>query len=168
VRVSGRAVGVVEVRDPTFALTLSHAATVTAGEEYDLLVTVSNTSESVANFVSVNLLPRSISGARLVSEETQSIETIAAGESATVAFRLLSQQTGNVVPARSWRMISPVTSSCHLGRALGIPSRPTRWCRRRQARCRGVARCRGGFLGQAFSLRRRRGPAKSTRLAARS
>jgi hypothetical protein len=55
VKISGSAVGTIEVRNPTFALTLSHPATITAGEEYDLLVTVTNTSESPANFVSLSL-----------------------------------------------------------------------------------------------------------------
>src|SRR5207237_937539 len=63
VKISGSATGVVEVRNPTFALTLSHPATVTAGEEYDFNVIVTNTSETPANFVNLSLLPRSISGA---------------------------------------------------------------------------------------------------------
>ena len=60
----------VEVRNPTFSLTLSHPATVTAGEDYDLLVTVTNTSDSIANLVSVNLSPNSISGAVLKSDRS--------------------------------------------------------------------------------------------------
>src|SRR5205823_2614762 len=96
VRISGSANGVVEVRNPTFALTLSHPATVTAGEEYDFNVIVTNTSETPANFVNLSLLPRSISGAVLLSNETVSIETIVAGDSATATFRLLAQQTGTV------------------------------------------------------------------------
>src|SRR6185436_5178895 len=97
VKISGSAVGTIEVRNPTFALTLSHPATVTAGEEYDLLVTVTNTSESPANFVSVGLLPRSISGAKLLSPESVQIDTIAPSDSHTVTFHLLSQRTGTVV-----------------------------------------------------------------------
>src|SRR5207249_10256338 len=71
VRISGSANGVVEVRNPTFALTLSHPATVTAGEEYDFNVIVTNTSQTPANFVNLSLLPRSISGAVLLSNETE-------------------------------------------------------------------------------------------------
>ena len=94
--VEGRAQGVVEVRNPTFALTFNHPATVSAGEEYDLLVTLTNVLSTPANFASINLLPRSVAGAVLLSAPTQSIETIAAGDSATVAFRLLAQKTGTV------------------------------------------------------------------------
>src|SRR5439155_9300230 len=71
VKISGSATGVVEVRNPTFALTLSHPATVTAGEEYDFNIVVTNTSETPANFVNLSLLPRSISGAVLRWNETE-------------------------------------------------------------------------------------------------
>jgi PKD repeat protein len=96
VPISGSAVGIVEVRDPTFSLTLSHPQTITAGEQYDFMVTITNTSESPANFVSVSLLPRSISGATLLSDETVRIETIPAGDSETVSYRLLAKETGKV------------------------------------------------------------------------
>jgi len=96
IKISGSATGVVEVRNPTFALTLSHPATVSAGEEYDFDVIVTNTSDTPANFVNLSLLPRSISGAVLLSSETVSIETIAPGDSTTATFRLLAQQTGTV------------------------------------------------------------------------
>ncbi len=157
VRISGRAVGVVEVRNPTFALTLSHPHTVSAGEEYELLVTVTNTSQSPANFVSLNLLPRSISGAVLApgQPETMQIETIAGGDSETVAFRLISQTTG-AVTATSF------TSEGIPGRfefrtavgALGIPLSPNTLVLPPAAddlpdalRNAGI-----GLLGQAFAL----------------
>ena len=46
------------VRNPSFTLTFTHPEVVNAGEPYTLDVTVTNTSESPANFVSVDLLGR--------------------------------------------------------------------------------------------------------------
>ena len=54
--IRGRAAGAVLVRNPTFTLTFTHPEVVSAGEPYTLDVTVTNTSESPANFVSLNLL----------------------------------------------------------------------------------------------------------------
>lgn len=96
VKLIGKAVGAVFVRNPTFSITLSHPRTVRSGESYNLYATVTNTSRSVANLVSVNLDSRSISGARLSSDETVLFDTIAAGQSATAKFTLVSQQTGDV------------------------------------------------------------------------
>src|SRR5882724_4194731 len=96
VKISGSAIGTVEVRNPTFALTLAHPATVSAGEQYDFSVIVTNTSSTPANLVTLSLLPRSISGAVLQSSDTVQLDTIAAGDSATATFRLLAQQTGTV------------------------------------------------------------------------
>jgi hypothetical protein len=155
VAVSGRALGLVEVRNPSFALTLSHPAAISAGEEYDLLVTVTNTSETVANFVSVNLLPNSVSGARLVSAETQEVETLAPGEAATVSFRLRAQVTGEVVA-------TSLTSDGIPGRfelrtavgALGIPLSPNSLVLPRAADAlpRALREAAIGFLGQALAL----------------
>ena len=155
VPISGQVLGTVEVRNPTFALTLSHPATVTAGEEYDLLVTVTNTSRSPANLASINLLPRSISGATLLSEQSVQIETIAPGDSETVSFRLLSHTTGTVtatsfssegIPGR-FELRSAVG-------ALGIPMSPNTLVLPPAADALPAAlRLAGiGLLGQAFAL----------------
>lgn len=155
VAVSGRVVGTVEVRNPSFALTLSHPATVSAGEEYDFLVTVTNTSSAVANFVSLSLSPRSISGAQLLSEQTVQIDTIAAGDSATARFRLRSQQTGTVTA-------TSFTSDGVPGRfelttavgALGIPMSPNTLVLPDAADALPDALRSAGLalLGQAFAL----------------
>ncbi len=92
----GQAAGAVFVRNPTFAVTLAHPRTVRSGEPYDIYATVTNTSRSPANLVSINLDPLGISGAQLVSDPGVSFETIAAGQSATARFRLVAQQTGEV------------------------------------------------------------------------
>lgn len=155
VPISGRVLGTVEVRNPTFALTLSHPATISAGEEYDLLVTLTNTSRSPANLASVNLLPRSISGATLVSEPSVQIETIAAGDSETATFRLLSHTTGTVTA-------TSFTSEGIPGRfelttavgALGIPMSPNTLVLPTAANALPDALRTAGlrFLGQAFAL----------------
>ena len=96
VEIRGRAAGAVLVRNPSFTLTFTHPEIVNAGEEYDLDVTVTNTSGSPANFVSVNLYSRNISGASLEGDETQEVETIPPGDSYMVSFRLRSHVTGTV------------------------------------------------------------------------
>lgn len=96
VRLIGLAAGAVFVRNPTFSVTLAHPRTIRSGENYDLYATVTNTSGSIANLVSVNLDPLSISGAQLLSDPAVTFETIAAGQSATAKFTLRAQQTGEV------------------------------------------------------------------------
>jgi 5-hydroxyisourate hydrolase-like protein (transthyretin family) len=99
VAIAGRAVGAVLVRNPTFTLTFTHPEIVAAGEPYSLDITVTNTSTSPANFVSVNLYGPNISGATLVGEPTREIESIPPGDSATVSFDLISRVTGKVTAA---------------------------------------------------------------------
>ncbi|MCU0257027.1 MAG: hypothetical protein MUF60_09795 [Vicinamibacterales bacterium] len=99
VTVTGRAAGTVLVRNPTFTLTFTHPDLINAGEPYALDVTVTNTSESPANFVSVNLFPANVAGATLVGSPTREVESIAPGDSATVSFDLVSQLTGPVFAA---------------------------------------------------------------------
>lgn len=96
VRLVGLAAGAVFVRNPTFSVTLAHPRTIRSGETYDIFATVTNTSRSVANLVSVNLDPLSISGAQLLSDPTITFESIGAGQSATAKYTLRAQQTGEV------------------------------------------------------------------------
>ncbi|MGE5243771.1 MAG: carboxypeptidase regulatory-like domain-containing protein [Betaproteobacteria bacterium] len=99
VPISGSAVGAVLVRNPKFTLTFTHPDAVQAGEQYTLDVTVSNTSTSPANFVSLSLLPQNISGATIVGDSTQQIDSIAPADSATVHFTLVSKVSGKVTAA---------------------------------------------------------------------
>ena len=96
VRLQGQAAGAVFVRNPTFAVTLAHPRTIRAGEPYDLYATVTNTSQSPANLVRVNLEPLGISGAQLLSDPVVQFETIAPGQAVTAKYRLLAQRTGEV------------------------------------------------------------------------
>ena len=99
VAIRGRAAGAVLVRNPNFTLTFTHPDIVNDGEEYDLDITVTNTSESIANFVSINLYERNISGAALIGEPTREFDTILPGDSESVSFRLRSKVTGTVYAA---------------------------------------------------------------------
>jgi 5-hydroxyisourate hydrolase-like protein (transthyretin family) len=99
VPITGVALGSVLVRNPTFALTFTHPEVVSAGETYTLDVTVTNTSASPANFVSVNLDSAHIGGAKLAGDLPLPIDTIAPGDSATVTFTLESKVTGRVFAA---------------------------------------------------------------------
>jgi len=98
VTLKGKASGAVLVRNPDFAVTLGHPATIRTGEEYDLFVTVTNTGKTIANLVTVGLDPRALSGVVFVAGESnsKSIDTILPGSAATVKFRLKSQRTGKV------------------------------------------------------------------------
>ena len=96
VRLQGQAAGAVFVRNPTFAVTLAHPRTIRAGEPYDLYATVTNTSQSPANLVRVNLDPLGICGAQLLSDPVVQFEAIAPGQAVTARFRLLAQRTGEV------------------------------------------------------------------------
>jgi hypothetical protein len=96
ITIQGRARGAVLVRNPNFALTLSHPNVVRRGEAYDLFATITNTSQVDANLVSISLDPLGVSGAQLLSDSRVEFRTIRAGESATATFHLQSQRTGAV------------------------------------------------------------------------
>ena len=98
VEVAGHVRGAVVVRDPDFSLTFIHPDTVRAGEGYELVIHLQNTSLVDANLVTVSLDPRNLSGARFIDPEdaSQLIETIPPGESGSVTFRLEALRTGQV------------------------------------------------------------------------
>jgi hypothetical protein len=96
VEVEGRAAGSVQVSNPKFSLAFSHPRTIRTGEPYDASVTILNTSNTVANLVSISLNPLNISGGLLQSDERVELGTIRPGETATATFRILSQRTGAI------------------------------------------------------------------------
>ncbi|RLA51345.1 MAG: hypothetical protein DRR42_10630, partial [Gammaproteobacteria bacterium] len=98
VPLSGGAVGVLEVKNPTFDLVLSHPDVVREGEPYSMFVTVTNTSTSPANLFSLSLNTRSLTGTRLRDgeSETRTIETLAARQSETFEYKLVARTTGKV------------------------------------------------------------------------
>ena len=99
VPITGRAMGSVLVRNPTFTLTFTHPEIVTAGEPYTLDVTVTNTSASPANLISLTLYPEVVSGATIVGDPIRHIDTIAAGDSQSVSFDLVAKVSGKVTAA---------------------------------------------------------------------
>ncbi len=96
VRLTGLAAGAVFVRNPTFSVTLAHPRTIRSGEQYDLYATVTNTSQTAAQLVTVGLEPRAITGAQLLSDAAVTFDTVAPGQAVTARFRLLAQKTGHV------------------------------------------------------------------------
>jgi len=98
ITIKGKASGAVLVRNPDFSITLGHPATVRSGEAYDLFITITNTSQTIANLVSTHLDPRALSGAAFAAGEDpdRQIATILPGSSGTVKYRLVSQRTGKV------------------------------------------------------------------------
>ncbi|HMC78364.1 MAG TPA: CARDB domain-containing protein, partial [Vicinamibacterales bacterium] len=99
VTVTGRAAGAVLVRNPKFTLTFAHPQVVSAGEPYTLDVTVTNTSTAPANFVSINLYPRNVTGATIVGDPSRGIDSLVPGDSATVTFNLIAKKAGSVTAA---------------------------------------------------------------------
>lgn len=97
VHVSGRASGGVLVRNPYFDMTFSVPATVRRGERFKVFVTVNNISQSLANDVKVTLDASRMSGARVVGDPVQSIDTLRARDSRVLEFEFESERTGQVV-----------------------------------------------------------------------
>ena len=96
VPVTGIARGAVLVRNPNFTLTFTHPEVVAAGEKYSLDVTITNTSASPANLVSLNLYPQFVTGATILGDPTRQIDAIAPGDSSTVTFDLVARVSGKV------------------------------------------------------------------------
>lgn len=96
VKITGRAAGSVLVRNPKFSLTFSHPRTVRTEEPYDAFVTILNTSQVEANFVSVTLPRGSISGGELMTAEKIELGTIKPGETKTAKYRIRAKRTGCV------------------------------------------------------------------------
>lgn len=99
VAITGNATGAILVRNPNFSLTFSHPSVVRAHEEYDLFVTITNTSTVDANLVRLTIPINALVNCRLVSDPFQEFETISSGESATAKFRLEPLVTGQVTAA---------------------------------------------------------------------
>jgi hypothetical protein len=96
VPVKGSAKGAVIVRNPEFSVTFAHPSVVRVGEQYDIHVTLTNTSPVDANLVSVILPKNNVIGAKLLTDESISFETIKPGQSETVRYHLESLVTGRV------------------------------------------------------------------------
>ena len=130
-RLSGRARGSVLVRDPSFGLTFNHPDVVRSGEEYELRVTVANTSTVVANHVSISIDAASLTGAVPVDvpqgiDPSAQLGDIPPGESKLAKFLLRAVRTGRVV-ASAFTSDGSVAGSLRLRTAVtndGVPLSP--------------------------------------------
>lgn len=158
VTVRGRAAGTVLVRNPTFTMTFTHPDIVAAGEEYTLDVTVTNTSDSPANFVSINLYQNQIGGADLVdpSQPNRQIETIPPGDSASVSFDLRSKVSGKVFAATldSGEQVSGRFQLKTSVGELGIPLSPDSLVLPKESRFlpKSLRDAALGMLGKAYAV----------------
>lgn len=98
VQMTGKAAGVVQVKNPTFSIVLAHPDVVREGEAYSIFATVTNTSSSPANLFQLRLLSRSLSGARLADGETglKTLDSLPPGQSQSFEFHLVARTTGEV------------------------------------------------------------------------
>ena len=93
----GSAHGVVLVRNAYFDVTFTVPTVVRADEEFSVFATVTNIGQGTGNDVKMTLDGARLSGARLVSAGTQTIDKLGPGDAATLEYRLTSLVTGEVV-----------------------------------------------------------------------
>jgi hypothetical protein len=98
VPLTGRALGVVQVKNPTFSLVLAHPDVVRDGEDYSIFATVTNTSSMPANLFKLALSKYSLSGCRLAEGETglRTLDSLDAGQAQSFEFYLVARTTGKV------------------------------------------------------------------------
>jgi hypothetical protein len=96
VAITGKAAASILVRNPKFSMAFTHPRTVRAGEPYEAMVTLLNTSSTVANLVSVELNANNVSGGVLESPSRVELGSIAPGETKSATFRIRSQKTGAI------------------------------------------------------------------------
>ena len=112
---------------------------------YTLDVTVTNTSESPANFVSLNLFPtrRQRRDASSASRPARNRDRSRRAIRQSVSFDLIAKVSGKVTAATldsDENVDRPVRAQDTQSASSASRSRPTRWCcRRKPARCR--SRC---------------------------
>ena len=99
VDVESVAPGSILVRNPKFSVVFGHPDRVRVDEPYEVSMTIMNTSETVADEVSVSLVSPSISGARLAADEEEQKElgSLQPGQAKTVTYALVALRTGRVL-----------------------------------------------------------------------
>ena len=97
VSLTGSASGGLLVRNPYFNMTFTVPGVVRSGELFNVYATVTNTSKSYANNLTVAIDAASLSGATLVSTPPPPIPTLNPGDSTTLTFQFKSLTTGKVV-----------------------------------------------------------------------
>jgi Bacterial Ig-like domain/Carboxypeptidase regulatory-like domain len=97
VTLTGSANGGVLVRNPYFNMTFTVPGVVRSGELFNVYATVTNTSQSFANNLTVAIDAASLSGLVLTSGPIPPIPTLNPGDSTTLQFQFKSLTTGKVV-----------------------------------------------------------------------
>ena len=127
--IRGQARGAVAVRDPSLAITVSHPDVVRVGEEYSLLLTVTNTAAAPANAITLELNPAGLVGVEAVTgtPTSQTIASLSTGDAAVVEFRLRPLVTGPVIAsaARTGGVTAPTFQLTVGVGEQGIPLSPT-------------------------------------------
>jgi hypothetical protein len=95
--ITGEARGKVLVRNPKFNTMLIHPDVVRKGEPYPFEVRVTNTSEALANLVTVSLDQARLGSVKVVGEAAKVIETLNPGETRSVTFQMKANRNGEVV-----------------------------------------------------------------------
>ncbi|MBN2369323.1 MAG: carboxypeptidase regulatory-like domain-containing protein [Vicinamibacteria bacterium] len=96
VKLKGEAHGGVLVRNAHFNMTFSVPSVVRVDEPFSLYAIITNTGEGNANDLTVQIDGDSVSGALLVGDAEQVIDTLEKGDTETLEFRFVSQKTGQV------------------------------------------------------------------------
>jgi hypothetical protein len=96
VAISGTARGRVLVQNPNFNLMLVHPDVVRRGQTYTLEAHLTNTSQTIANAVSLSIDKARLTGAQLIGEATQRVDTLLPGESAVMKFQMQAFISGQV------------------------------------------------------------------------
>jgi len=117
VAISGTAEGKVLVVNPTFNLMLVHPDVIRRGQTYTLEAHLTNTSQTIANAVSITLDKSKMSGAVLVGDATQQVDTLLPGATAVMKFQLTALLSGKVTS--SYLYLSQGTIGYQLSTGIG-------------------------------------------------
>jgi len=97
ISLTGSASGGLLVRNPYFNMTFVVPAVVRSGELFNVYATVTNTSQAIANNLTVAIDAASLSGVLLTSGPMPPIPTLNPGDSTTLTFQFQALVTGQVV-----------------------------------------------------------------------
>jgi hypothetical protein len=96
VAISGTAHGKVLVQNPNFNLMLVHPDVVRRGQTYTLEAHLTNTSQTLANAVSLTIDKARLAGAQLIGDATQQVDTLLPGETVVMKFQLQAFISGQI------------------------------------------------------------------------
>jgi hypothetical protein len=118
--VAGQAKGAVVVRDPTLAIDIGRPDVVRAGEEFDLILAVTNLGNAPVNALDLAFDPGGLAGAEIVdpADMELTIGDLLPGESRAISVELRSLLTGRVI-ASSARTTAAIRPTFSLGVQIG-------------------------------------------------